>query len=183
MRILMSFIALSMTAATVACAGPSAGLPPLAAVAPGPYQLGPGDQIRLTVFGLDALNNTYLVGDTGAISLPMIGTVEASGKTVARFESDIAESIRARQLMLDPKVSAQILAYRPFFIMGEVQRPGQYPYVPGMSMMTAVSVAGGYTFRADTKALTVTRSSTKGRASPESSVQPGDLIQVQESWF
>ena len=183
MRILMSFVVLSMATVTGSCASPGAGLPPLAATAQGPYQLGPGDQIRVTVFGLDALNNTYLVGDTGTISLPMIGTVEASGKTVAHFETDIAESIRARQLMLDPKVSAQILAYRPFFIMGEVQRPGQYPYVPGMSIMTAVSIAGGYTFRADTKAVTVTRSSAKGRASPESNVQPGDLIQVKESWF
>jgi protein involved in polysaccharide export with SLBB domain len=183
MKTWISFIALSVTVVTSACAGPSAGLQPLASTAPGPYQLGPGDQVRVSVFGLDALNNTYLVGDTGVISLPMIGTVEASGRTIAGFESEIANSIRAKQLMLDPKVSAQILAYRPFFIMGEVQRPGQYPYVPGMSVMTAVSVAGGYTFRANTKAVTVTRSTAKGRAAPDSSVQPGDLIQVQESWF
>lgn len=183
MNIFKTCLACTMAIAAVSCASGNSGIKPLASVAPGPYQLGPGDQIRINVFGLDALNNTYLVGDTGEISLPMIGAVTASGKTITRFEADVADSIRARQLVLEPKVSAQILAYRPFFILGEVQRPGQYPYVPGMSVMTAVSVAGGYTFRANTKTATVTRSSIKGSVGPDSSVQPGDLIQVQESWF
>ncbi|AUW57373.1 polysaccharide export protein [Sphingobium sp. SCG-1] len=183
MSIFRTCLTFVMAVAMTSCAGANASMQPLASAAPGPYQLGPGDQIRINVFGLDALNNTYLVGDTGEISLPMIGTVTASGKTITRFETDVADSIRAKQLVLEPKVSAQILAYRPFFILGEVQRPGQYPYVPGMSVMTAVSVAGGYTFRANTKKVMVTRSSAKGSAGPDSSVQPGDLIQVQESWF
>jgi polysaccharide export outer membrane protein len=129
------------------------------------------------------MNNTYLVDDTGAIAVPMLDPIMVTGKTIRETEAAIADKIRARQIVLDPRVSAQVIAYRPFFIAGEVQKPGQYPYVPGMSLMTAVSVAGGYTFRADTKKATITRASVKASATQDTQVLPGDLIVVRESWF
>lgn len=165
------------------CASSERGLSPLVAVAPTPYELGPGDQVRVNVYGLDMISDTYLVSDTGAISLPMLGIIPASGKTVEAIQRDIADGLRTSNLLIDPKVSAQIVAYRPFFITGEVQRPGQYPFVPGMSVMTAVSVAGGYTFRAYTKEVTILRGKQKGTASPDSGIMPGDLVQIRESWF
>lgn len=177
--------ALSMLACSLplACAGPDAGISPLAASAPTSYRLGPGDQLRITIVGMDALNNSYLVDDSGSIAVPMLDPILVAGKTVRETEAQIAGMLLARQLVLDPKVSAQIQSYRPFFITGEVQKPGQYPYMPGMSLMTAVSVAGGYTFRANTHNATITRASVKGVATPDTPVLPGDQILVRESWF
>lgn len=166
-----------------ACGANGARLPQMSSTAPAVYQLGPGDQLRITVFGLDAITNTYLVDDTGEIALPMLDPIKIAGKTLRQAETAIADQVRSRQLVNDPKVSAQILAYRPFYIAGEVQKPGQYAYVPGMSLMTAVSIAGGYTFRANTRSATITRSSQKGSATADTPVQPGDMIVVRESWF
>lgn len=176
-------LCLAIPLLTVGCSAPEARLPPLVARAPASYLLGPGDQIRVSVFGLDAMTNTYRVDDSGAIALPIIGSVTVAGKSLRESEAAINEIIRGQHLVLDPKVSAQIIEYRPFFIAGQVQRPGQYPYVPGMSLITAVTIAGGYTFRADTRQATVTRSAQKARAGQESPILPGDLIMVPESWF
>jgi polysaccharide export outer membrane protein len=169
------------------CSASGARLASIDSSAPTPYRLGAGDEIRLTVYGLDPLTNSYVVSDTGTISLPLLPPVPVEGRTVAETETAVADAIRAKQLVNAPSVSAQIVKYRPFFILGEVQRPGQYPYVPGMSLLTAVSVAGGYTFRADTKHARVTRragsATTQGKADPTTSIQPGDTIQIVESWF
>ena len=165
-----------------ACAG-DGGVPPLAAEAPGAYRLGPGDHLRVNVLGLDQMNNSYIVGDTGAIALPLVDVVPVDGRTVREVEAAIAGRLLARRLVLDPKVTAQVETYRPFFILGEVQRPGSYPYVPGMSVLTAASLAGGYTFRADTKRAEITRASRKGLASSDAPVMPGDIVRVREGWF
>ncbi|PZU70932.1 polysaccharide biosynthesis/export family protein [Sphingobium sp.] len=182
-RLLISIALALFATGPGGCAGPEAKLTPLATAAPTPYQLGPGDQVRLNVYGLDMMSETYLISDTGMLSLPMVGNITASGKTVDGLQADVAAALRAQQLVLDPKVSAQIIAYRPFFITGEVQKPGQYPFVPGMSVMTAVSVAGGFTFRANTKTVKITRANMAGSATQTSPVQPGDLIEIRESWF
>jgi polysaccharide export outer membrane protein len=176
-------ISASIFALTSACGATGARLPDMSMTAPGGYALGPGDQLRITVFGLDAITNTYQIDDTGEVALPMLAPVKIAGMTIRAAEVAIADQIRAKQLVNDPKVSAQILAYRPFYIAGEVQKPGQYPYVPGMSLMTAVSIAGGYTFRANTKSATITRSSQKGNAKADTPIYPGDMIVVRESWF
>lgn len=173
----------SICLAAAACGGGDGHLSSLSATAPDAYRLGSGDELRVSVFGLDTMNNTYRVDDAGTISLPLIDPIKAGGKTIREVEATIADKIRQRQLVLDPKVSAQVQTYRPFFIAGEVQRPGQYPYVPGMSLMTAVSVAGGYTFRADKRSAMVTRASIKGRATQDTPILPGDQILVRESWF
>jgi protein involved in polysaccharide export with SLBB domain len=179
----LSMIGLSIALSLSGCASSGGNLPTLARQEPSPYRLGPGDELRVNVFGLDALNNTYLVTDTGAISMPLIEPVDVSGRTVHEVELAIVSAIRARQIVLDPKVAVQVQTYRPFFILGEVQKPGQYPYVPGMSVTTAVSVAGGYTFRANTKTAMITRASHQARAGAEDHVLPGDMIRIPESWF
>ncbi len=166
-----------------ACSSAGSDAPRLAASTPTPYQLGPGDQVRINVYGMDAMNETYLVSDTGTISLPMIGSIPVAGKSVDAAQNEIADALRARQLLNEPRVSAQVIAYRPVYVGGQVQRPGQYPYVPGMSVMTAVTIAGGYTFRANKKDILITRNKTLARAAPSSDVQAGDVIDVQESWF
>lgn len=169
------------------CSTPETGLPPIGNVGPAAYQLGAGDEIRISVFGLDSLTNTYVVGDAGTISLPLINEIPVKGKSTQELESAIAASLRERDVVKDPSVSVQIQKYRPFFILGEVQRPGQYAYVPGMSVLTAVSIAGGYTFRANAKAASITRNAgdkvVKGSADPQTLVMPGDTVFVPEDWF
>src|SRR3546814_3194064 len=109
------------------------------------YCRGAGDEVRISVFGLDALTNTYVVGDAGTISLPLVDEIPARGKTTQELEALIDNNLRQRDVIKDPSVSGQVLKYRPFFILGEVQRHGQYAYVPGMSVLTADSIAGGKT--------------------------------------
>jgi protein involved in polysaccharide export with SLBB domain len=183
MKLCIHALTILMAAVATGCAGPRSDLPQMASAAPGVYLLGAGDEIRINVLGLEAMNATYIVGDTGAISLPMLEPLQVEGKSIRAVEAQIADAILERQLVLAPKVSAQIQVYRPFFILGEVQRPGHYPYIPGMSVITAVSVAGGYTFRADTKKAIITRVARKGEARKETPVMPGDTIEIRESWF
>ncbi|MBW6529896.1 polysaccharide biosynthesis/export family protein [Sphingomonas citri] len=163
------------------CASEYRGLAPLPEVAASEYRLGPGDELRVSVFGLDAVNNTYIVSDTGAIALPLLEPIAVSGETVREAERAIAAEISRRQLVNQPRVSAQVQSYRPFFITGQVQKPGQYAYVPGMTLMTAVSIAGGYTFRADTDRAVVRRGGSKGVAQPDARILPGDVVTVAES--
>lgn len=178
----------AVSAALVAgCAAPASRLPPVATGQLSPYQLGPGDEIRVTVFGLDAATNSYIVGDAGTISMPLLDVVSAEGKTTREFEAEIATRLRDKAILRDPSVSVQVQKYRPFFILGQVQRPGQYAYVPGMSVLTAVSIAGGYTFRADTRQASITRPAggrnVQGRAEQQTPVLPGDTVLVYESRF
>lgn len=169
------------------CTSPLAGLPEVQSSQLTGYRLGPGDEVRIGIYGFDALSNTYLVSDSGTISMPLLSTIEARGKTPAELELAIASLLRERQLSTAPSVSAQVQKYRPFFILGEVQQPGQYPYVPGMSVLTAVSVAGGYTFRANKNEVAISRSNgdhlVRGKTGPEAVILPGDTIFVYEQWF
>lgn len=186
-RFRTALFSISLTV-VASCTSAGSGNAPLPTLASGEYRVGAGDELRVTVYGLDPLNNTYIVGDAGTISLPLLEPVPVDGKTIPEVEASIAQAISARQLVArQPSVSAQIQKYRPFFIMGEVQRPGQYPYVPGLSVNSAVSIAGGYTFRANKKSVSIKRKGpngmVQGRAGPDSQVQPGDTVEVSESWF
>lgn len=172
---------------TAACTSSSAGLQPLPGPVPGAYRLGPGDEIRVNVFGLDAATNTYVVGDAGTIAVPLLAPLMASGRTADELQAALVTAIRERDLMRAPSVSVQIQKYRPFFILGEVQKPGQYPFVPGMSVLTAVSIAGGFTYRADTRKVAISRptaaGAVRGAAGPDTLVQPGDTVNILEAWF
>jgi len=170
--------------------GCSSGLSGLATLPPNEdetYRLSAGDQIRISVFGFDNMTNQYTVSDTGMISMPMLNNLQVQGKSTVEVETQVAAGLRERNLAPNANVSVQIVQYRPFYILGEVQKPGQYPYVPGMTVLNAVSIAGGYTFRAERKTVAISRSaaqkSTKWQANPDSRLLPGDIVEVAETWF
>lgn len=181
-RWVLGLSALACLAAS-GCASAPGHLAPLTATPPGPYLLAAGDELRIAVFGVTAINNSYTVDDSGMIALPLLEPITISGMSVREAEAAIADRLRTRNIVLDPKVSAQIQTYRPFYISGEVQRPGQYPCAPGMSLARAVAIAGGFTFRADSKHATVSRVAAKGLAVPETPILPGDVVVVPEAWF
>ncbi len=150
------------------------------------YILGPGDKVRITVFEEEDLTGEFEVTTSGMISFPLIGQVRASGGTLTQLETVIA------QLLLDgylksPRVNAEVLNYRPFFIEGEVQAPGQYPYVSAMTIREAVAIAGGYTYRArEDDALLIRRLDANRQPTKVpvyTIVLPGDFIEIEERFF
>lgn len=170
-----------------ACAGSVSTLPPVQSVADQTYRLGPGDELRIVVYGFDSITNAYTVSDAGTISLPMLASMDVEGLSTADLESAISGELRTRDLAPRASVSVQVQKFRPFYILGEVQRPGQYPYVPGMTVLTAVSIAGGYTFRANKRDAELVRTkknvSYRARAGTDARVLPGDTLLVPEAWF
>jgi polysaccharide biosynthesis/export protein len=170
-----------------ACSQTYSNLPVASASTPDKYVLGPGDSIKVAVYGFDQMAGSYVVSDTGTISLPMLSTIDVAGKSPHDLEGSIAGLLRSRDLAPNANVSVQIDKYRPFYILGEVQKPGEYPYVPGMTVLTAVSLGGGYTFRANKKLVAVTRktggTNEKARLDADAAVMPGDTIIVPEATF
>jgi polysaccharide export outer membrane protein len=151
-----------------------------------PYTLDSGDRLRITVYGQDGLSNTYIVDASGRITMPFIGPVSARGCTTTQLARVLADRLRNGYIR-EPHVAIEVETYRPFFILGEVLAPGQYPYVPNMTVETAVAIAGGYTPRAYRSNAEVSRSSgglTARQTVPTiAPVRPGDTITVTERWF
>ncbi len=168
------------------CAAPHYGVDYLATSTAKPYTLGSGDRLRIIVFGQDALSNTYAVDAAGHISMPLIGIVSATGMTTAALEKSVEAKLRSGFLR-DPKVSVEVEAFRPFFILGEVTVAGQYPFVSGMTVQTAVAIAGGFTPRGYQASADVTRTiDGKAYTAPvpiTQPVQPGDTIVIRERFF
>jgi polysaccharide export outer membrane protein len=150
------------------------------------YHLDAGDRLRVVVYGQEGLTNTYAIDAGGAITMPLIGAVAARGRTPAGLAADIAARLRGG-FIRDPSVAVEIEAYRPFFILGEVAAPGQYPYVPNMTVESAVAIAGGFSPRARRDRVTVTHTdaAATGRyvVPPGMSLSPGDTVLVGERWF
>jgi polysaccharide export outer membrane protein len=150
------------------------------------YHLDAGDRLRVVVYGQEGLTNTYAIDAGGAITMPLIGAVAARGRTPARLAADIAARLRGG-FIRDPSVAVEIEAYRPFFILGEVAAPGQYPYVPNMTVESAVAIAGGFSPRARRDRVTVTHTDGSGTGRyvvpPGTSLSPGDTVLVGERWF
>jgi polysaccharide export outer membrane protein len=150
------------------------------------YRLDAGDKLRVMVFGQEGLTNTYAIDAGGSITMPLIGAVPARGRTPAGLASEITAKLRNGYIR-DPSVAVEIESYRPFFILGEVAAPGQYPYVPNMSVESAVAIAGGFSPRArrDTVTLTHTDASGPMRAVVPlgTPLSPGDTVLVSERWF
>ena len=173
--------------ALIGCGGPGSDLPPLAEVGSATYSLGPGDQVRIITFGEENLTGEFRVNDSGKIALPLIGAVQAAGLTSAGLETGVAEALRRARLLRNPSVAVEIVAYRPIYVLGEVNRPGQYPYQSGMTVVTAVAVAGGFTYRAIEGYAAVVRTiegkAVESRANRQAFVQPGDVITVFERRF
>lgn len=169
------------------CGSPGGDLKPLQSTDSSAYRLGAGDQVRIITFSDEQLTGEFRVGDGGAIALPLLGPVKAEGLTTAQLESEVAKALRSRNLYKDPSVAVEVIAYRPVFILGEVTRPGQYPYQPGMTVVTTVAVAGGYTYRAVEDRASIVRTingkAVEGLAERETFVRPGDVITVYERMF
>ena len=177
---------LALTASLVSCA-PGSGTPFLAAAQPASYRLGVDDQVRIITYGEDQLSHDYRVGDDGSIAVPLLGAVHAEGLTTAELSTRIAGELRERKLVREPSVSVQVTDYRPIFVLGEVAKPGQYAFQPGMTMLTAVTVAGGFTYRAVQSYAYVVRlngrQSLDGRVLPGGFLKPGDVVKVYERVF
>jgi polysaccharide export outer membrane protein len=150
------------------------------------YHLDAGDRLRVVVYGQEGLTNTYAIDAGGAITMPLIGSVAARGRTPAGLAADIVAKLRGG-FIRDPSVAVEIESYRPFFILGEVAAPGQYPYVPNMTVESAVAIAGGFSPRARRDRVTVTHTDASGTGRyvvpPGTSLSPGDTVLVGERWF
>jgi polysaccharide export outer membrane protein len=151
------------------------------------YRLGSGDVVSIRVLGEDDLKREKIrLSDAGTISFPMIGEIKVLGRRVAELEGLIADGLRGRYL-LNPVVSVTIEEYRPFFVNGQVEKPGAYPFQPGLTIPKAVSLAGGFKERASKEKIFVIREDDKTqtpvKVTPSTLVSPGDIITVEESFF
>jgi polysaccharide export outer membrane protein len=150
------------------------------------YHLDAGDKLRVVVYGQEGLTNTYAIDAAGSITMPLIGSVPARGRTPAGLAAEIAAKLRAG-FIREPSVAVEIEAYRPFFILGEVAAPGQYPYVPNMTVESAVAIAGGFSPRARRDSVTITHTDASGSGRfvvpLGTSLSPGDTVLVGERWF
>lgn len=159
-------------------------------VAPDPavdYRLSTGDKLRVTVFNQSDLSGEYQVDATNMVSLPLIGRLRAGGLRPVELEKQIADRLNDG-LLKDASVSVEVIAFRPFYIVGEVKTPGSYPYVWGMSVLNAVALAGGFTYRAREGSFYLLRTDPAGRkvkleGDQETAVLPGDVITVRERFF
>jgi polysaccharide export outer membrane protein len=190
LRIMGPVLLLGLGTALAGCS-PDSDLPMLPPPTSTTYQLGAGDQVRVITFDVPQLTNTFTVGDDGAIAFPLVGTVHAEGLSARGLASEISSELIHKNLMPNPSVSVEIAQYRPISVLGEVTHPGQYPYQPGLTMLGAVALAGGFTYRAVTSYGTDIRSegpsgsdaTTKGRIAPDSRLQPGDVVTILERYF
>ena len=183
---LRPYLRLLLCLFAASCA-PGRELPELPAATPGAYRLGPGDVVRLITFGEDSLTGEFRVSDSGTIALPLMGSVRASGLSPDALAARVSQTLVQRNILRSPSVSAEIVAYRPIFVLGEVSKPGQYPYQPGMTVVTAAAVAGGFTYRAIQSYASVVRTqdgvAIEGKASRQTFIEPGDVITVFERKF
>jgi polysaccharide export outer membrane protein len=173
--------------ATPVAAGPAAALASATQPRNEPgYLLDSGDRLRIVVFGQEGLSNSYAVDAAGNITVPLIGMVPARGISTAELARAVAARLR-NGFVREPQVAIEIEVYRPFFILGEVAYPGQYPYVPSMTVEAAVAIAGGFTpraYRFDVKLVRKAAGHAYRASVPLGyAVRPGDTITVEERWF
>lgn len=149
------------------------------------YRLGPGDQLRVIVFGETDLTGQFVVGSQGTISYPLVGEVNAAGLTVPEFATHLQDELA--RFIRNPNVSVEVANYRPFFILGEVQRPGTYPYSANLTVFNAVATAGGFTYRANTRRIFIKHANEERERlyvlNSSTPVLPGDTVRVAERRF
>jgi polysaccharide export outer membrane protein len=167
---------------------PGGGTPSLGGPgANGGIRLQAGDKLKVTVFGEDKLTGEYEIDPGGSLSLPLAGTVQAAGLTKPELEHLLSRKFSSANYLKNPKVTVEILNFRPFYVLGEVEKPGEFPYRSGLNVMSAMAVAGGYTYRASRSYVYIQRAGEAGFSeypiSPTTPVYPGDLIKVPERYF
>ena len=150
------------------------------------YRLGVADQIRVNVFGEENLSGEFVVDSAGTVSMPLIGEVAATGKTIREFQKDVEAALRDGYLN-DPQVSAEVMNFRPYYILGEVAQSGEYPYSNGLTVLNAIATAGGFTYRANKKYIYIKRAGEQTEIryplTVSTPVQPGDTIRIAERLF
>lgn len=150
------------------------------------YRLGPGDKLRVAVFGVEALGGEVVVPGSGRVPLPLIGEMQAAGLTADQLRTNI-ETALSDGFVKNPRVSVEVLNYRPFYILGEVNKPGEYPYTSGLTVLNAVARAEGFTYRAKTRVFkrrsTGDRDEHAEKLTAGAPVQPGDTIRIEERSF
>jgi protein involved in polysaccharide export with SLBB domain len=150
------------------------------------YVLGPSDRVRLKVYGENDISGEYEIDANGLVSIPLAGRMKASGLTARQLEKAIVSAL-SKGLLRDPRVNVEVAAYRPFYILGEVKRAGEYPFKSGLTVLDAVASAGGFTYRANESKAFIRR---KGSGVEESyaldapvQVFPGDNVRIPERYF
>jgi len=175
------FIALAVSAC--ASAGPRTAIDPAFEA---PYTLDGGDKLRVVVFGQEGISNSYAVDGSGKISMPLIGPVDARGRTTGQVAASITSKLRAGYVR-EPHVAVEVETFRPFFVLGEVTAAGQYAYVNNLTIETAVAIAGGFSARAHRSSFTITRNigghNYKATVPLSYAIRPGDTVTIHERWF
>jgi len=150
------------------------------------YRLASADKVRIDVFGEDALGGEFVVNAEGKVALPLIGEVQAAGLTVAQLQDAVTQAL-SQGYLNQPRVTAQVLIYRPIYILGEVNRPGEYPYLPDLTALNAVATAQGFTYRANTRRIFVRRAGSQTEEpqplTADTRVSPGDTLRIGERYF
>ena len=152
------------------------------------YRLAAGDKLRVIVFGEETLTGEYVLTSAGNLSFPLVGNIPAGDRTVEQLQADLTRALSDGYIN-DPRVSIQVVSFRPFYILGEVNRPGEYPVSTGLTIQQAVASAGGYTYRANTKRVFLKRAHETQerlvdlRAQPNLIVRAGDTIRISERHF
>ncbi len=176
-----------LAALALAACSSTGDLPLLGQADAGAYTLGAGDELRLIVYGEPQLTGRFFVSDQGVISVPLLGDVRAAGLTRGQLDREIADGLKQRKLLVNPSVSVDVVQYRPVYILGEVEKPGAYPYQPGLTMLSAVALAGGFTYRGVKSVASVVRTrngqAIQGRVMPRNFLEPGDVLTIDERFF
>jgi len=174
----------------LAACSPTGNLPALTSPDAQAYHLGAGDQLRVITYNDPQMTNTFTVADDGRIAFPLVGTVDAAGLTTDGLASRLSGVLSEKGVLHKPSVSVEVVQYRPIFVLGEVSHPGEYRYIPGMTMQSAVALAGGFTYRAVTSTAEDVRTEgtpdgkpIRGKIRTDSILQPGDVVTIFERWF
>ena len=150
------------------------------------YKLGASDRVRIIVYGEPDLSGEFVVSGTGKLSLPLIGEVQGADLTISELQDEIAAKLREGYLK-DPRVSAEVLTFRPFYILGEVSKPGEYPYSDGLTVLIAVAEASGFTYRAEKRKVFIKHANDAREIEVPLTqtvpVEPGDTIRIGERYF
>lgn len=180
------FIVTTVGASIAAAQAPAQATATNAPIVEPDYVLGSSDKIRVTVYGEPSLSGEFFVSGTGIVSLPLIGDVRASGLNLRQFQEAVRTAL-SNGYLKEPQVSAEVLTYRPFYILGEVEKPGTYPYTSGLTVLNAVATASGFTYRADKNKVFIKRlgetEERKYSLDPSTPVAPGDTIRIGERFF
>lgn len=150
------------------------------------YRLGPDDRVRITTFSEESLTGEFPISSAGKISLPLVGEISAAGMTTSELATAIQNALKQGYLT-DPKVAIDVISFRPYFVLGEVNHPGQFPYSSGMTVLNAVATANGFTYRANQHIVFIRHQGdvkdAKVKLTPTTMVLPGDTIRIGERYF